>query len=121
MSKPYRKVRDTQKPFIFESDFTDVTGQVYWSRSYYTPLIFNGSVPRFLLTLEDVTELKGQQDSLENALSDLVSEVAEVCRSCDKVKGQENRWVTMSEYLTEKTPEPISHSICPTCSKHVLS
>jgi hypothetical protein len=111
----YRKVRDTGEPLETETDFTDSTGQVRWTRNFFTPLSIDGAVSRVLLTFTDVTELKKEQAGLEYALSILANEVSEVCNRCNKVRDSKGVWGNMKDHLNQQSERPLSHSICGKC------
>lgn len=38
-----------------------------------------------------------------------------ICMYCKKIRGQEDTWVPVDDYLTTKTESSLSHGVCPEC------
>jgi PAS domain-containing protein len=64
-----------------------------------------GQHDRFLLILEDVSELV--------SLRSLVP----MCASCRKVRDDKNYWQSVEHYLIQHTSMKFSHGLCPDCLK----
>ena len=58
---------------------------------------------RFLLVLEDVTEVKE------------LRQLIPICAGCGKARSGENYWQSVHDYLGKHTSVKFSHSLCPTC------
>jgi hypothetical protein len=40
-----------------------------------------------------------------------------ICANCKKIRGSDDKWVTIEEYITEYSEAEFSHGICPECAK----
>lgn len=81
-----------------------------------------------VVSLSDITELKETlkkqkklQSELSTALAKVLSGYIPICASCKKIRDEENNWVQVESYLSEKTAAAFSHGICPQCAKKLYS
>ena len=87
------------------------------------PLYYEGFV-------EDMTELidlkkysenkKKEYDKLQNELK-LLSSLLPICSSCKKVKDDNNRWISLQDYIAGKEDVDIGFKICPECARELSS
>lgn len=64
------------------------------------------------------TELQIRNDELQEALTTIktISGLVPICAWCNsKIKDENSRWVSVTEYLQKKTDVQLSHGICPDC------
>jgi hypothetical protein len=71
------------------------------------------------------TELRASRDSLDGALRDLQTTVAQVrvlrgllpiCASCKKVRDDHGYWQQIEAYIADHSEAAFSHGICPECA-----
>ena len=78
---------------------------------------------------ENEKQLKGKIEELEQALCRIrkLEGILPICSSCKKIRiasgdpKDQNDWVPVEQYITEKTEAMFSHSICPECKKKLFS
>lgn len=77
----------------------------------------------------DVTVWKLAHEERENLVSKLKAALAEVktlqeilpiCSYCRKIRGDENYWETVEDYISRHTKSRFSHGICPDCMDTVV-
>ncbi|MGA1861325.1 hypothetical protein OWM07_00355 [Deferribacter thermophilus] len=64
-----------------------------------------------------LNELLNQKKSLENALNEIktLKKLVPICSSCKKIRGKDDNWYTIEEYMSSKFEFDFSHGICPDC------
>lgn len=73
-----------------------------------------------VLSLQD--RLADRVAELQKALSEVkqLSGLLPICSYCKRIRGDENYWERVENYITEHTDATFSHGICPTCYDTVL-
>ena len=76
----------------------------------------------------DVTELKQTlkrqkelQTELSVALAKVLSGFIPICANCKKIRDDQNNWIQLESFLSEKTEADFSHGICPSCAKELYA
>lgn len=67
-------------------------------------------------------ELKERNAELQEALATIktISGLVPICAWCNsKMKDENDRWISVTEYLSKKTDAQLSHGICPDCEARI--
>lgn len=77
-------------------------------------------------TLQDITEDKLAEEKKEQLLVALQEEMSSVrsitgyipiCASCKNIRLGNNTWITVEQYVSDRTGAKFSHGICPRCAE----
>ena len=97
-----------------------------WMRSFTTILIISFGYYAHLQVNKIIksNNEKGEiQKKLEDALSKTLSKFIPVCANCKKIRVEDSdpeeqqSWVHIESYISDKTSSQFSHGICPECTK----
>ena len=74
-----------------------------------------------VVTLQD--RLADRVAELQDALSKVkqLSGLLPICSYCKRIRGDENYWERVENYLSEHTDAKFSHGICPGCYETVVA
>ena len=76
-----------------------------------------GKLTGIYLVLRDFSEQKEILRRLENQKK-IKPDLIPICASCFKIRSEESKWQSPSDFLSQKVPElKFTHSICPDCQK----
>ena len=90
----------------------------YWSAAWF--LVFSLALP-FLITYMNEARVQHQ---LSRAVTDLQTALTEVktlrgllpiCASCRRIREEDNRWLSIEQYLEAHSNVRLSHGVCPDC------
>lgn len=57
---------------------------------------------------------------IEGQRSRLLCGILPICAHCKKIRGSDNRWHKIEQFITEHTGVEFTHGICPDCIEKVL-
>lgn len=79
-----------------------------------------------IINIQDITalkQLKNEKDflskRLEEALAKVLSGFIPICASCKKIRLEVGNWVSVEDYISERSNAQFSHSICPECTERL--
>jgi hypothetical protein len=100
---------DLSKPVLLRWKRKD--GSILWTEQLLTPDFIDGVLVGLIGVIKDVTK--------EKELKDLAQTLQlPVCSWCNKVNVNENKWISITDYLMLKN-QRVTHGICKDCSiKH---
>ena len=80
--------------------------------------------PKSVASFSDVTDLKETlhrekvlQAKLSTALAKVLSGFIPICANCKKIRDDQDNWIQLESFLSEKTSADFSHGICPQCAQ----
>lgn len=111
-------------------------GKLYWTiMSAYG--VFFDSTPRIAFWFYDITDQKNAEEALRVAqiqkeetirqLQEALERVRSlegiipICSYCKKVRNDQQYWLQVEQYISERTQAKFSHGICPECKSRVLA
>ena len=79
-------------------------------------------------SFSDITELqktlkkqKELQAELSSALAKVLSGFIPICAGCKKIRDEQNNWIQIESFISDKTEADFSHGICPQCAKNLYA
>ncbi len=113
----YRRCVELGSQITDEAEIKLDDGTSWWGRHTCIPILSeSGEVRRLMITSFDITELKKTQESLENALTRLLSGFVTICATCKDIKEDSDQWMPVEHYLSSDTNDvQFSHGYCPKC------
>lgn len=68
-----------------------------------------------------LNELLTQKKHLKDALTEIktLKKLVPICSSCKKIRGKDDKWYTIEEYLSNKFEMDFTHGICPDCIREL--
>ncbi len=103
-----------------ENEMVRFDGRLTWARNVIMPLTLDGVVVCLLVTITDITALIQTQEALESNLLKLVGAHVNLCEGCRKVQLNTDQWVSIDEFMSQRSDITFSHGICPNCSERVF-
>lgn len=110
----------------FENRYVCKDGSFRWLRWNASPDAIESVI---YSVARDVTETRRADEEREQLVKELKTALSEVrtlreilpiCSYCRKIRGDENYWDTVEDYVAKHTSSRFSHSICPACMvKHI--
>lgn len=99
------------------------TGEYRWIRDWNLILRNEQGQPEKIQSvLIDITPEKNEeyirqasQDTLEKALSKIISGCIPICAGCKSIRDEAGHWAPLENYFSRKSPVSFSHGLCPTC------
>lgn len=111
--------------YDFELPKYTAKGRLIWVRSIGEPMRDeDGAIVGIQGAFQDITARKQVEAEREKMIKELQNALAEVktlreflpiCSYCKKIRGDENYWSQIENYITENTHTKFSHGICPDC------
>ncbi len=101
-----------------------------WMRSFTSLLIISFGCYAHLQTNKIIKSNKEKleaQKKMEDALSKTLSKFIPICSHCKKIRvensdpEEQQSWVQIESYISNKTSSQFSHGICPECTKKLYS
>ncbi len=101
-----------------ENAFTLRDGSAIWSGTTVTPITNEQQqITHLLITTLDMTEVVNLRRARERELSSLASGFVKICAWCSSIR-EEERWVSVDEYLVTHPISKTDKVLCPTCASN---
>lgn len=87
-----------------------------WMRSLISVMVF---IIYCYVASEQVYKKKAL-DIIEGQRSKLLCGILPICAYCKKIRGQDDRWYKLEQFITKHTGVEFTHGICPDCIEKAL-
>ena len=124
----YHEIRRTSlnnAPKKYEFKFITRSNEI---RYIFITIDMIPGTPKSVGSFSDITDLKqtlkkqkALQAELSTALAKVLSGFIPICANCKKIRDEQNNWIQLESFLSEKTAADFSHGICPQCAKELYS
>lgn len=119
----YSKIPSGGNDSIIEAKFVSGEDVI---RDVLVSLKHVNSTNKTVINIQDITPLKQLRTEkdflskrLEEALAKVLSGFIPICASCKKIRIDSGDWVSVENYITDRSNAQFSHSICPECMERL--